>query len=85
MHKIIKLDLPKEFNNNKFKTTIKRISIAVAAACIAVGSYKFGKNVGIAECDYSLGRFLNDHPDVKEPFVKAYQELCNGTKVIKNK
>lgn len=63
---------------SKFKKRMKRIGAVIGVGAVGVVGYKLGHTVGerMTELKNSwfIAKVLNDHPDVKEPFMKAAQD-----------
>lgn len=77
--KQLKVKLPKKMEKfieeKDVKNKLKKAGVVIAFSVTGLVCYKVGEHVGVMKCDCILGKFLNEHPDMKEPFVKAWEEF----------
>ena len=77
MKHLIKLPekVEKFIEEKELKRKLKKAGIIIVVCAGSVMIYNAGQVKGAMKCDAILANFLNNHPDMKEPFIKAWEEF----------
>lgn len=65
-------------DKDKLKTNLKRAGVAVSIGAAGVIGYKCGARVTNLSDSLIIGKVLHDHPDIKEPFMEAFNDTVNN-------
>ena len=67
----------KELRKEKLKRVLKKASVAVSVGAAGFIGYKFGVRTGNLNTGLFVHKVLEDHPDLKEPFMDAVTDTIS--------